>query len=119
MVNMLISIYVAFYPWCARHESRIVLGPTTVAMALVFYGLNAITQELEYPLSAHGQGFNLMLTFQRAFADMQREHGVRQRCGRFLDQRVGFGVDDAANSKLLSPASLLALRAEFVEAESV
>merc|ERR1719384_1814723 len=65
-------------------ESTLVLAATTIGMAFVFYGLNAMTEQLEDPVLQAGQGFNLSLTFRRMFAELEREEAVREECASFL-----------------------------------
>jgi len=120
MLSMLIFLYVAFYPWQAQHESKLVLGLTTSSLALVFYGLNSITQEMECPLEMNGQGFNVMLTFQKAFINMETEMEMRERCRAFLiaDTSGGSGGPPPGDTSLGGDADeLLSRRQAFVETE--
>jgi len=92
MLGCVIFVYIALYPWCVRNESSVILGVTTVGMAFVFYGLNAMTEQLEDPVLHRGQGFNLSLTFRKMFADMDRDELVRDYCERFLHEKRSEGM---------------------------
>jgi len=79
MIHSIIFMYVILYPWCVQHESAIVLFLTSFGMGFVFYGLNHMTNGLEDPVKLKGQGFNLGLTFQQFFVNLDREdhfHGL-------------------------------------------
>jgi hypothetical protein len=84
MISSVILLYVALYPWCVRHESTLVLGGTTMGMAFVFYGLNAMTEQLEDPVAAHEQGFDLAHIFKSMFDKIGRDEAIRTRCLQFL-----------------------------------
>lgn len=87
MISSVILLYAALYPWCIRHESTIVLGGTTVLMAFVFYGLNAMTEQLEDPVAAHEQGFDLGNIFRAVFEKLTRDEAIRVRCMEFLREQ--------------------------------
>merc|ERR1712023_161277 len=84
MISSVILLYVALYPWCVRHESTLVLFGTTMGMAFVFYGINAMTEQLEDPVAAHEQGFDLHHIFKAVFDKLGRDEAIRARCVQFL-----------------------------------
>ncbi|CAJ1337496.1 unnamed protein product, partial [Effrenium voratum] len=73
MLETVIFVYVVLYPWCVCNESNLVLGATTVGMACVFYGLNALTEQLEDPVHHQTQGFDLRKTFVNLFQESWTE----------------------------------------------
>lgn len=86
LISSLIFFYVGFYPWAVSSERSLILGATTLLMAMVFYGLNALAQELEEPLSAHSQGVNLGLTLVLAFDNqVLKEEWLRGLLRAYLD----------------------------------
>jgi len=87
MISSVILLYVAMYPWCVRQESTLVLGGTTMGMAFVFYGLNAMTEQLEDPVALHEQGFDLNHIFQSVFAKLGRDEAIRVSCMQFLREK--------------------------------
>merc|ERR1719331_3101422 len=91
LVDALIFIYIGLYPWCVKDESPPILGGTTLGMAFVFYGLNAMTQQLEDPFNDHGTGFNLALTFWKFFSDLDHEGEVRAHAQDFMDASIRDG----------------------------
>ena len=84
MLETVIFIYVVLYPWCVCNESNLVLGATTVGMALVFYGLNALTEQLEDPMNHETPGFDLRESFKQLFSELDRDDQMREYCGAFL-----------------------------------
>eukprot|EP00747_Dinoflagellata_sp_TGD_P019800 gnl/TRDRNA2_/TRDRNA2_127413_c0_seq1.p1 gnl/TRDRNA2_/TRDRNA2_127413_c0~~gnl/TRDRNA2_/TRDRNA2_127413_c0_seq1.p1 ORF type:complete len:227 (+),score=36.44 gnl/TRDRNA2_/TRDRNA2_127413_c0_seq1:3-683(+) len=90
VISMLIFVYAASYPWCVPDESAAILGSTTLGMALIFYGINALTHELEDPTGDHGQGFNLSNVFRRAFREMEHDELVRRQCEMFVQKGSPF-----------------------------
>jgi len=91
MLSSVILLYVALYPWCVNHETTLVLGGTTIGMAFVFYGLNAMTEQLEDPVAQHQQGFDLTTIFQAMFEKMDKEEAVRSECIEFLQMQKAMG----------------------------
>eukprot|EP00747_Dinoflagellata_sp_TGD_P048431 gnl/TRDRNA2_/TRDRNA2_145604_c0_seq1.p1 gnl/TRDRNA2_/TRDRNA2_145604_c0~~gnl/TRDRNA2_/TRDRNA2_145604_c0_seq1.p1 ORF type:complete len:529 (+),score=86.23 gnl/TRDRNA2_/TRDRNA2_145604_c0_seq1:68-1654(+) len=91
LIGSLIFLYVSLYPWCVQNENGAMLGGTTLGMAFVFYGLNSMSQQLEEPFNKHGAGFNLGLTFQKAFNDLDEEEKCRERCRVFLRRALDKG----------------------------
>mmetsp|Transcript_119454 Transcript_119454/g.230461 ORF Transcript_119454/g.230461 Transcript_119454/m.230461 type:complete len:484 (-) Transcript_119454:166-1617(-) len=85
LISALIFFYVALYPWFVADERKIILAMTTGMMAIVFYGLDAMAQELEEPLGPHSQGLNVALTFRQAFAEIEKEQEVRANFDQFLE----------------------------------
>lgn len=84
LISSLICVYTSLYPWCVQDESAIVLSTTTLGMCMVFYGLNALTCEIEDPLLQRSHGFNLSLIFDQLFRNMECEEALHQRCRVFL-----------------------------------
>jgi len=101
MLDTVIFVYVLLYPWCVRNETRTVLGATTAGMAFVFYGLNALTEQLEDPVQQKGQGFNLPDTFRVMFEDLDYDEVVRTRCNEFLrsSKEAGAAIDEELHKK--------------------
>eukprot|EP00434_Breviolum_minutum_P008355 symbB.v1.2.007374.t1/scaffold449.1/size202926/4 len=87
MLETVIFVYVVLYPWCVCNESNLVLGATTVGMACVFYGLNALTEQLEDPVHHQTQGFDLRSTFINLFAELDRDEAMREYCRCFLEDQ--------------------------------
>lgn len=86
LISALIFSYVALYPWFVADERKFILAMTTCLMAVVFYGLDAMAQELEEPLGPHSQGLNIALTFRQAFAEIENEEEVRNNFDQFLEK---------------------------------
>ncbi|CAE7367101.1 unnamed protein product [Symbiodinium microadriaticum] len=91
MLETVIFVYVVLYPWCVCNESNVVLGATTVGMACVFYGLNALTEQLEDPVHHQAQGFDLWTTFVNLFEELDRDDAVRDCCRKFLEKHKAEG----------------------------
>mmetsp|Transcript_45740 Transcript_45740/g.106908 ORF Transcript_45740/g.106908 Transcript_45740/m.106908 type:complete len:173 (+) Transcript_45740:1-519(+) len=96
MLETVIFVYVVLYPWCVCNESNLVLGATTVGMACVFYGLNALTEQLEDPVHHQSQGFDLWTTFINLFEDLDRDEAVRDCCRSFLQKHkeAGYQINE-------------------------
>ncbi|CAJ1389738.1 unnamed protein product [Effrenium voratum] len=92
MLETVIFVYVVLYPWCVCNESNLVLGATTVGMACVFYGLNALTEQLEDPVHHQTQGFDLRKTFVNLFQELDRDEAVRQCCRSFVQRHQAAGA---------------------------
>ena len=101
MLETVIFVYVVLYPWCVCNESNLVLGATTVGMACVFYGLNALTEQLEDPVHHQTQGFDLKRTFQNLFAELDRDEAMRDYCRCYLgdQKKVGIQASEELHNK--------------------
>lgn len=84
LIAGLICLYTSLYPWCVQDESGPVLAATTLGMCFVFYGLNALTCEIEDPLLRCSHGFNLSLIFQQLFRNLECEEALQVRCRSFM-----------------------------------
>ena len=92
MLETVIFVYIVLYPWCVCHESNMVLGATTFGMAVVFYGLNALTEQLEDPVNHPTQGFDLKATFVQAFCEIERDDNTRQFAHDWLGDHTKLGI---------------------------
>mmetsp|Transcript_19235 Transcript_19235/g.50800 ORF Transcript_19235/g.50800 Transcript_19235/m.50800 type:complete len:497 (-) Transcript_19235:28-1518(-) len=108
MIHAIIFIYVTLYPWCVQNESAAILGLTSIGMGFVFYGLNHMTNGLEDPMKLKGQGFNLALTFQNMFVNLEREDSIHAQAEEFLRARWQDGSEVVITD---------AVHDEFVEAQ--
>jgi len=87
MLSLLITVYVSLYPWCVDSESTVTLGCTTILMACVYYGMNAITRQVEDPFGHHYQGFDLEALFHKAFATHAYDAESLQQCKAVLAEK--------------------------------
>eukprot|EP00811_Abedinium_folium_P031382 NODE_5105_length_1807_cov_15.792262.p1 GENE.NODE_5105_length_1807_cov_15.792262~~NODE_5105_length_1807_cov_15.792262.p1 ORF type:complete len:475 (+),score=106.66 NODE_5105_length_1807_cov_15.792262:132-1556(+) len=93
MLGSVKFLYVALYPWCVKVEAAIILISTTLGMAFVFYGLTAMTEQLEDPILHKGQGFNLALTFEVLFKNLDREDTIREQSMAYVSMKKRAGID--------------------------
>jgi len=108
MLSSLIFLYIALYPWCVQNESKIVLYFTTFGLAVVFYGLNSMTEHLEDPTLRRGQGFNLILSFWSMMEQLEKDDKVRALAQKFCEERTrrGESIDDSLHRRFeMSAAS--------------
>ena len=70
-------------------------------MACVFYGLNALTEQLEDPVHHQTQGFDLKRTFQNLFAELDRDEAMRDYCRCYLgdQKKVGIQASEELHNK--------------------
>lgn len=100
MLETVIFVYVVLYPWCVCNESNLVLGATTVGMACVFYGLNALTEQLEDPVHHQTQGFDLRRTFIQLFQELDRDERVRDYARHWIKHCKGPKNDKPISEEL-------------------
>mmetsp|Transcript_14846 Transcript_14846/g.17242 ORF Transcript_14846/g.17242 Transcript_14846/m.17242 type:complete len:91 (-) Transcript_14846:110-382(-) len=70
-------------------------------MACVFYGLNALTEQLEDPVRHQSQGYDLRRTFKNLFRELDRDENMRDYCRCWLGdhQKVGINASEELHCK--------------------
>eukprot|EP00811_Abedinium_folium_P033435 NODE_6399_length_1675_cov_5.689922.p4 GENE.NODE_6399_length_1675_cov_5.689922~~NODE_6399_length_1675_cov_5.689922.p4 ORF type:complete len:167 (-),score=33.20 NODE_6399_length_1675_cov_5.689922:186-686(-) len=93
MMNSMTFLYLLLYPWGGSQANPFVLVFVCAFMCFAFYGLRLTTEQLENPMTQQGQGFNIALTFEAMFLNMEIESQIRQSCSAFIEARCNPNVE--------------------------